>query len=59
MKNTVKFFEEFLLDGGVNHPDMYIVNEPEDFSPSGVISAAFINRFAESNRYDFKYDMIA
>lgn len=58
MKNT-KAFEKFLLDGGVNSPDMYLTRELEDFSPEGSFSVAYINSFAENHLYDFKYDMIA
>ena len=59
MNNSIKAFEKFLLDGGIYSPDIYMASEPEDFSPTGVVNAAYINRFAEKREYDFKYAMIA
>ena len=59
MYNSAKCFEEFLLDGGVYSPDMYVLREHEDFSPEGAFGVGFINRFAENRVSEIKYGMIA
>ena len=58
MKN-LKAFESFLLDGGIYSPDMYTNREPEDFSPEGAFSVAYINSFANKRRENTKYAKIA
>lgn len=59
MINNTKAFEQFLLDGGIYSPDMYLTNESEDFSPEDAVNVAYINKFADRRKNSFKYAMIA
>lgn len=54
-----KAFEEFVLDGRVNSSDLYLSREAEDFTRTGTVNVAKINRYAENPAFVFEYDMIA
>lgn len=59
MMKNYKAFEKFLSDGGVFSPDNYYENEPENFSPEGVVSVAYINSFARRNSGKYEFAKIA
>lgn len=48
MNSRIDIFERFLVDGGIYSPDLYMTNEPEDFSPEGCVNVSYINKFAKS-----------
>lgn len=59
MLNSISEFERFILDGGVNSPDLYFSRELEDFSPEASVNVAFINSFANVSSKHLALDKIA